>query len=1027
MVDSFKVLGPSPKSSINSSPPTLVCSSNAARVAIISPFSLRVLSRVPEARATDASSGSSLAALEISGIGLLACSGRRRRNDYIALRGILSVLSPLFPVRRFLSPIMSSSIGSFDSVSDHLRSRTSDDSYVRSVDNFLNRSISNSRGRRSRTSSGSSVSSVARVSRDTAELQRRELLCRTGAAGTSADPQPVTTMCLRDEDSDAASVDEDDVPLIRRKSASARAARPSGPSSNFPDHLDDVPLIGRVPTLVGFVQPSGPAPGIPDYLRPTTSTSETVELSLRFCNAPTTLNTLVPNSWDRPWTAPPGYLCVYEKHITDCGLTFPIPAFLLQYASRRKMAFAQLSPAAIRNAYGLIRLAAQCGVEPRCSLYEELTTKKNFGKSKPGLVYTQSSLTPKLVVGAKSKTNDWLRWYFFVKIDNDSAGDVVVTNYHGWTISPVSCPKILDPYPERLRDDVKKILALCPYTWPNEEDPVRRPSTKPKGTSRRKGPSRTRKANKTPASLKIMGKLNVDAVGDYSARYKKRSAAIPGKTSREEDEALALGKRLSLAEYEAKERDRRPSRHQDRREEGNRRDRRGHDADRSDVRSDADRERREKEVAEARSAKLPVAETSRDVPLGSREVVLYDDSQVEPTRKRAADESETTRSDPAKKQRTAWVPDYRWRYDYNGRDAHISTDSTSCAELFRKIYVGPSPFFELQDMYERTAFTDAAKKTVAAVAAIDRMAYMYERRLRVVAEQNTASKEHQRALAAETKRAEQASKGLESANSEVQLLREEVAKLKEERDNALSERERSLEELSKSRDDFKRLAERSRAEEARLRERRTEFARINVTKALKEAAEEFQKRLDGIQRHFTTRDEAYPKFLDYNQAIGSVNLLKALVETGEVALNSEDVIERLEADAEVLKNEVNAFDIAELEEGWNDVGTFFKGPLVNDEFAPSVEGVDDEVTENVEVVDQVVGDGNTQVGDLPQDEPACDLRGRISYVIEDDLDNLVDIQRARECEFDLGLRNRPFELCECGTRLFVRSDTGPRC
>ncbi|XP_020866112.1 meiosis-specific protein ASY2-like [Arabidopsis lyrata subsp. lyrata] len=865
---------------------------------------------------------------------------------------------------------MSSSVGSFDSISDHRRSRTSDESNIRSVDRFLNESVSNSRGRRSRTSSRSSASSVARDSPVVAELRRRELESRVGAAGPSANPKSVTTMCLRDDDSDAASTDEDNVPLIRRKSSIIRAARSVGPSSDVTDRLDIIPLTRRAPAPVGFVQPGGPAPGIPDYLQPTSSTSETIELSLHFCDAPASLNTLIPNPWDRPWTAPPGYLCVYEKLITDCGLTFPIPAFLLQYASRREMAFAQLSPAAIRNAYGLIRLAEQCGVEPRCSLYEELTTKKNFGKSKPGLVYTQSSLTPKLVVGAKSKTNDWLRWYFFVKIDNDSAGDVVVTNYHGWTISPVRCPKILDPYPEKLRDDVKKILALCPYTWPNEEDPVRRPSSKSKKTSRRGGPSKARKANKSPAPSKIMGKMNVDAVGDYSSRYKKKSSVTPSKRmSREEDEAMALGKRLSLAEHEAKESERRSSGRRDRRDEGDRRDRRGHDvvgADRSEARSDVERERREKEVAEARSAKLPVAETSHDVPLGGREVILYDNSQVEPTKKRAADESEPVRSDPTKKQRMAWAPDYRWRYDYNGRDVHISTDSTSCAELFLKLHVGPSPFFELQDMWERTAFTDAAKKTVAAIGAIDRMAYMYERRLRVVSEQNTASKDHQRALAAETRRADQASKGLESANSEVQLLREEVAKLKEERDNALSERERCLVELSKSRVDFKNLAEQSQAEEARLRKRRTEYAR----KALKEAADQFQQRLDGIQRHFTTRDAAYPKFLDYNQAVGSVDLLKALAETGEVVLNSKDVIERLEADAEELKNEVNAFDIAELEEGWNDVGNLFTGSLAAEEFAPSVEGVDDEVAGDVEAVDQVVGDGDAQIGDPPQDEAA---------------------------------------------------------
>ncbi|KAG7536469.1 hypothetical protein ISN44_As13g004160 [Arabidopsis suecica] len=861
---------------------------------------------------------------------------------------------------------MSSSFGSFDSVSDHRRSRTSDDSYVRSVDRFLNKSISRSRDRRSRTSSDSSASSVARTSPVVAELRRRELESRTGAAGPSTNPQPITTMRLRDEDSDAASTDEDDVPLIRRKSASSRATRAAAPSSDILDRVDDVPQIGRVHAPVGFIQPGGPVPGIPDYLRPTTSTIETIGLSLRFCNAPATLDTLVPNPWDRPWTAPPGYLCVYEKHITDCGLTFPIPAFLLQYASRRQMAFAQLSPAAIRNAYGLIRLAARCGVEPRCSLYEELTTKKNFGKSKPGLVYTQSSRTPKLVVGAKSKTNDWLRWYFFVRVNSESAEDVTVTNYHGWTVSPVNCPKIFDPYPERLHNDVKKILALCPYTWPGEEDPIRRPSSKPKGTSRRKAYSKSKKIAKTPAPLRIMGKLNVDAVGDYSSRYKKKSLVTPTKKmTREEEEATALAKRLSLEEYEAKEARGRAEVRQRRESGDDYRDRRGHDS----------KEKRDKEVAEARSAKLPVTEASRDTPSGGREVVLYDDYQAEPTRKRAADESETVRSDPIKKQRTAWAPDYRWRYDYNGRDAHISTDSTSCAELFRKLHVGPSPFFELQDMWERTAYTDAAKKSVVAIGAIDRMAYMYERRLRVVSEQNTASKEHQRALAAETKRADQASKDLESANSEVQLLREEVARMKEERDNALAERERCLVELSQSRVDFKLYAEQSQAEEARLRGRRADYARIQVTKALKLAADQFQHRLDGIQRHLTTRDAANPRFLDYNQAVGSVNLLKALAESGEIVLNSKDVLARLEADVEDLKNEVNAFEIADLEEGWADVRTFFTDPLIVEEFAPSVVDTGEGIAVDVDAVDQVVagqvaGDGNVQVEDPPQGEVA---------------------------------------------------------
>lgn len=204
-----------------------------------------------------------------------------------------------------------------------------------------------------------------------------------------------------------------------------------------------------------------------------------------------------------------------------------------------------------------------------------------------------------------------------------------------------------------------------------------------------------------------MGKLNVDAVGNYSSRYKKKSLVTPTKKlTQEEEEATALAKRLSLEEYETKEAEGRAEARQRKESGDDRRDRRGRDS----------KEKREREVTEARLAKLPVTETFRDIPSGGREVVMYDDSKAEPTRKWAADESETTRSDPAKKQRTAWAPDYHWQYDYGGRDVHISTDSTSCAELFRKIHVGPSPFFGLQDMYERTAFTDAAKKTVAVIS-----------------------------------------------------------------------------------------------------------------------------------------------------------------------------------------------------------------------------------------------------------------------------------------------------------------------
>ncbi|KAG7559491.1 hypothetical protein ISN45_Aa05g010830 [Arabidopsis thaliana x Arabidopsis arenosa] len=306
-----------------------------------------------------------------------------------------------------------------------------------------------------------------------------------------------------------------------------------------------------------------------------------------------------------------------------------------------------------------------------------------------------------------------------------------VRDYLRPTASTIRSPKIFDPYPERLHDDVQKILPLCPYIWPNEEDPVRRPSSKPRGA------------------------------------YKRKSSATPTKRTREEEEAMVFGKRLFIADYEAKVAERRTEARQRRDHEVDRRDHRGYGTGGSDPsveRKDREKERREKEVTDARAAKQLVVGALNVAPATEeRETVLYNDLNT---------------------------------------------------ELSRKIHVGPSPFPEIQNLRERKAFADVAKKTIEAVTAIDRMTYMYERRIRVITEDHTTTKEHQDALAAEKKRADQARRALESANSEVKLLCDEVAKLT---DDAAAERERHSVELAQWKDSSKYVVEQSRAGKAWLK------------------------------------------------------------------------------------------------------------------------------------------------------------------------------------------------------------------
>ena len=206
------------------------------------------------------------------------------------------------------------------------------------------------------------------------------------------------------------------------------------------EELDDVKTDESTSdeTVPGPYGVAGPSADVVDYFGPTRTSSKSLANALRSCSAPPSISVRIPSMDERPWTTPEGYICVYESFFTDCGLVFPIPKFLLEYVARREMAISQLSIAAIRNAIGLVRLAARCGVEIRLAHYEEATYFKSLGKKKPGLYYVQSATTPRLVDEAKSKVHDWSGAYFFVKISEDSVEDLQIPNYRGWKVSPGS-------------------------------------------------------------------------------------------------------------------------------------------------------------------------------------------------------------------------------------------------------------------------------------------------------------------------------------------------------------------------------------------------------------------------------------------------------------------------------------------------------------------------------------------------------------------------------------------------------------
>ncbi|KFK29567.1 hypothetical protein AALP_AA7G151500 [Arabis alpina] len=113
---------------------------------------------------------------------------------------------------------------------------------------------------------------------------------------------------------------------------------------------------------------------------------------------------LVPTTYDRPWTPPDGFLCLYESFFNASALWFPLPKLLIEYCDRRLIAISQLTHAAVRNIVTVLTLAAEIGRSVSCLEFEEMVQFKRKGRS--GRYY--SSWFPRLglLTGVGSKS--WL-------------------------------------------------------------------------------------------------------------------------------------------------------------------------------------------------------------------------------------------------------------------------------------------------------------------------------------------------------------------------------------------------------------------------------------------------------------------------------------------------------------------------------------------------------------------------------------------------------------------------------------------
>ena len=186
------------------------------------------------------------------------------------------------------------------------------------------------------------------------------------------------------------------------------------------------------------------------------------------------------------------------------------------------------------------------------------------------------------------------------------------------------------------------------------------------------------------AGRKIMGKFNLDVVPDYSQRYKEKRPASETPTpnpSRSQERQTREATKKSLLD--------KGGRH-------------SQQAGSSRPLSPASESAKRDEMVNSRA--------SRQVggcPAGAGPPTNVQGRTGEvSTRKRAV--ADGPRPEPAKKARVA---DHRWGYRYVERDIPFVSNADACAKLLCEIGHGPGPFPPLDDLKEKEAYIEAAKKS----------------------------------------------------------------------------------------------------------------------------------------------------------------------------------------------------------------------------------------------------------------------------------------------------------------------------
>ncbi|XP_010513606.1 PREDICTED: uncharacterized protein LOC104789637 [Camelina sativa] len=311
------------------------------------------------------------------------------------------------------------------------------------------------------------------------------------------------------------------------------------------------------------------------------------------------------------------------------------------------------------------------------------------------------------------------------------------------------------------------------------------------------------------------------------------------------------------------------------------------------------------------------------------------------------DGPEQEQSPPSKKSKSV---DFSWNFTHSSGARPFPDDSRSCAELFRKIHFGEGRLPAVEKMKEADAVTDVAQASFEFIARINRLASRYERRVRKLeGERSGASSERIVRLEGQ----------LGEAVRSNQRLSDLVAKLEHHRSGLITERDSLTTKLEEAEVACNGLKLTLNSETRRLRDRRDEYGHHERINAFHEVAGRVQRLLSKHKSYAEAVEASREKFLEYNQAVGNVQMLETLVAEGRISLLDEGIKVRVTAVMGQLKSEVEEVDLPDITEADFDMSQIFAGPL-----PPIPTWIASPISENTEVCNDEGGSDGSESGEI---------------------------------------------------------------